>query len=93
MAEHDQTINQTNIVITNNKHKKVKKMIIEYQRFIKKNFDYVGKNFTYEARLLHYKNKKPIKGIYGSATKEELSELKEEGIEIEMMPWINDTTN
>ena len=41
-----------------NKYKKMKKIILKYQEFIKNNFDYVGENFTYEARSLHYKNDK-----------------------------------
>ncbi|WP_415323565.1 DUF1178 family protein [Candidatus Pelagibacter sp. Uisw_127] len=75
------------------KYKKTKKVILKYQQFIKKNFDYVGKNFAYEARSLHYKNKKVSKGIYGTATKENLKELKEEGIETEIIPWIKDIIN
>jgi hypothetical protein len=75
------------------KYKKVKKTISRYQEFIKKNFNYVGENFAYEARSIYYKNKKSCKGIYGTATKEDLKELKEEGIETEMIPWIKGTTN
>ena len=75
------------------KYKKTKKVILKYQQFIKKNFDYVGENFAYEARSLHYKNKKASKGIYGTTTKKDLKELKEEGIETEIIPWIKDNTN
>ena len=75
------------------KYKKTKQVILKYQEFIKKNFDYVGENFTYEARSLHYKDKKASKGIYGTTTKEDLKELKEEGIEAEIIPWIKDNTN
>jgi len=75
------------------KYKKTKVAILRYQEFIKKNFDYVGENFTYEARSAHYKNKKALKGIYGTATKEDIKELKEEGIETELIPWIKDNTN
>ena len=74
-------------------YKKIKKTMNEYKKFIKKNFDYVGENFAYEARSISYKNKKKSKGIYGSATKEELKELREEGIEAEIIPWIKDSTN
>ena len=74
-------------------YKKAKELILKYQKFVKKNFDYVGENFTYEARSLHYKNKKSSKGIYGTTTKEDLKELKEEGIEIEVIPWIKDNIN
>ena len=75
------------------KYREIKKTISKYQEFIKKNFEYVGENFTYEARSLHYKNKKRSKGIYGTATKEDLNELKEEGIKTEVIPWIKNTTN
>jgi hypothetical protein len=81
------------IDIKNQKYKKTKKVILKYQEFIKKNFHYVGENFAYEARSLHYKNKKNSKGIYGTSTKEDLKELKEEGIETEVIPWIKDNTN
>ena len=76
-----------------NKYKKTKKVILKYQEFIKENFDYVGENFAYEARSLHYKNKKASKGIYGTLIKEDLKELKEEGIDAEIIPWIKDNTN
>ena len=75
------------------KYNKVKKTIIDYQKFIKDNFKYVGDNFAYEARSIHYNNKKKSKGIYGSASKEDLKELKEEGIEAQMIPWIDENEN
>ena len=75
------------------RYKKTKKVILKYQKFIKNNFDYVGENFANEARSLHYKNKKATKGIYGTSTKEDLKELKEEGINTELMPWIKDNMN
>ena len=75
------------------KYKKTKEIILKYQKFIKNNFNYVGENFAYEARSIHYKNKKSSKGIYGTATKEDLKELKEEGVETEIIPWIKDNTN
>ena len=85
--------NKSKINIEDDKYKKIKKRINEYQKFIQKNFNYVGENFAYEARSIHYKNKKKSKGIYGSASKEELSELKEEGIEAEIIPWLKDNSN
>ena len=85
--------NLKDIDLSSEKYKEIKKTIYKYQEFIKKNFEYVGKNFTYEARSLHYKDKKKAKGIYGTATKEDLNELKEEGIKAEILPWIKNTTN
>ena len=75
------------------KYNKIKKTIIDYQKFVKENFKYVGDNFTYEARSIHYDGKKKSKGIYGSASKEDLKELKEEGIDTQMIPWIDEKEN
>ena len=75
------------------RYNKVKKTIIDYQKFIKDNFNYVGDNFAYEARSIHYNGKKKLKGIYGSASKEDLKELKEEGIDAQMIPWIDEKEN
>tara|TARA_B100000401_G_C52779860_1_gene707698 strand:- start:645 stop:1073 length:429 start_codon:yes stop_codon:yes gene_type:complete len=77
----------------NMKFKKIRKKIKEYQNFIEKNFENVGANFAYEARSIHYKDKKKDKGIYGTASKEEISELKEEGINAELIPWLEDKNN
>tara|TARA_B110000090_G_scaffold125748_1_gene139152 strand:- start:345 stop:773 length:429 start_codon:yes stop_codon:yes gene_type:complete len=85
--------NNSKIDNQDSKFKEIKKTISEYQKFIKKNFNYVGENFAYEARSIHYKNKKPSKGIYGTATKEDLKELKEEGIEAKRIPWAKHTIN
>ena len=75
------------------KYNKVKKTIKDYQKFIKDNFNYVGDNFAYEARSIHYNDKKKSKGIYGRASKEDLKELKEEGINTQMVPWIDEKEN
>ncbi len=77
----------------NLKFSKINKKVKEYQKFIKKNFEYVGENFAYEARSIHYKDKKSEKGIIGKASNEEIKELREEGIETETIPWIEDKNN
>ena len=75
------------------KYNKVKKKIMGYQKFIKENFKFVGDNFAYEARSIHYNSKKKSKGIYGSASKEDLKELKEEGIDTQIIPWVDEKEN
>ena len=75
------------------KYQKIKKTIKNYQKFIKDNFQYVGDNFAYEARSIHYNNKKKSKGIYGSVSTQDLKELKDEGIETQIIPWIEDKEN
>ena len=75
------------------KYQKIKKTIKNYQKFIKDNFQYVGDNFAYEARSIHYNNKKKTKGIYGNISTQDLKELKDEGIETHLVPWIEDKEN
>ena len=75
------------------KYQKMKKKINELQKFIKNNFNYVGENFAYEARSIHYNNKKKNKGIYGTASTQDLKELRDEGIDAKMVPWFEDKNN
>ena len=75
------------------KYENIKKTIKSYQKFIKDNFKFVGENFAYEARSIHYNQKKKSKGIYGSASKKDLLELKEEGISAQMIHWVEDKDN
>ena len=90
------SINKKNYFVTDKelkKYKKIKKTITEYQNFIKNNFKYVGENFAYEARSIHYNSKKKEKGIYGTASKKDLKELAEEGIDSQIIPWVKDSNN
>ena len=94
------TVMAPNILNCNDKKEKkirkkndIRKRILEFQNFIKKNFKNVGKDFAYEARSLHYSNEKKSKGIYGSATKKQINELQEEGIETHVFPWIDNKNN
>ena len=85
--------NKKALNFNNKKYFKIKNKIKEYQKFIKDNFEYVGGNFAYEARIIHYNKNKKSKKIYGHATKEEVKELKEEGIETETIPWLKENDN
>ena len=67
------------------KYELIKKKLKKYQKFVRENFDYVGDNFSYEARSIHYNQKKKSRGIYGTASKKEINELKEEGVETELI--------
>ena len=82
-----------NSELKDDRFKKIKKKIKEYQKFIKDNFDYVGDNFASEARSIHYNEKKKKKGIYGTASNKEIKELKEEGVKAELIPWVEDKSN
>ena len=72
--------------------KNIKKQLINFTKYIKKNCKNVGENFPREARNIHY-DKKTSQGIYGKATPEETSELLEEGIEVSTIPWLDKSEN
>ena len=76
-----------------NRQKKILNNTKEYQNFIKNNFDYVGKDFSYKVRDIYYNRKKKTRGIYGKATSNEIKELKEEGIETLVIPWSHKREN
>ena len=72
--------------------KNIKKQLRNFKKYIEKNCENVGDNFSREARKIHYDNK-TSKGIYGQATEEETKELLEEGIEVASIPWVNKSEN
>ena len=57
------------------------------RKFIEKNFEYVGKDFSKKVREIYY-DKKSKKTIYGTTTKKEREDLIEEGIDLISVPWI-----
>ena len=73
----------TNKEITNNKNK-----LLKLRKYIEKNFDYVGKDFSKKVREIYY-DKKNKKTIYGTTTSEERKELSEEGIDLISIPWVD----
>ena len=62
--------------------------LLKLRKYIEKNFDYVGNNFSKKIREIYY-DKKNEKAIYGTTTFEERKELSEEGIELLSIPWVN----
>ena len=65
-----------------------KQKLIKIREYIEKNFEYVGKNFSKKVREIYY-DKNSIKTIYGSTTPEERDELREEGINLLSIPWVD----
>ena len=66
----------------------VKKELKSLRKFIEKNFEFVGDKFAKKLRHIYYDNKNK-KNIYGTATTKERKELKEEGIDLLTIPWID----
>ena len=52
------------------------------------NFEYVGKDFSKKVREIYY-DKENKKTIYGITSPEERKELKEEGIDLLSIPWLD----
>ena len=67
--------------------KNFKKDLQNLRKFVEKNFEYVEKNFANKVREVYY-DKKSKKNIYGKTTDEEKEELKEEGIDLVSIPWV-----
>jgi len=79
----------------NSKYKKMQKILkndrkslIEIRKYIEKNFEYVGENFSKKVREIYY-DKKSKKTIYGKTTLKERKELAEEGIDLLSIPWVS----
>jgi hypothetical protein len=68
--------------------KSEKNKLINLRKYIEKNFNYVGKDFSRKVREIYY-DKKNNKAIYGTATLKEREDLAEEGIDLLSIPWVN----
>ena len=83
--------NSNNLELPNNKFEreflKEKKRLKQIRKYIEKNYEYVGKNFSKKVREIYY-DKKSKKTIYGTTTSKEREELAEEGIDLLSIPWI-----
>tara|TARA_Y100000996_G_scaffold405455_1_gene380623 strand:- start:384 stop:806 length:423 start_codon:yes stop_codon:yes gene_type:complete len=65
-----------------------KKDLLKLRKFVEKNFEYVEHNFANKVREVYY-DKKSNKNIYGKTTDEEKEELKDEGIDLVNIPWVD----
>jgi hypothetical protein len=63
------------------------RLLRKVQHHIEKNFDHVGPQFAEEARKMHY-GEAERRSIYGEASTAEAKELRDEGIEVDQIPWL-----
>ena len=80
--------NDEQIEIINQDLNNEKNQLLKLRKYIEKNFEYVGKDFSKKVREVYY-DKKSKKAIYGKASKKEREELAEEGIDLLSIPWVN----
>ena len=79
-------------VIANSSSSTLNNAIRKIRNEIKKNSEYVGEKFPEEARKIHY-NEAEMRSIYGEASKKEITDLVDEGIDIIQIPEIPDDKN
>jgi hypothetical protein len=84
--------NQENTVLSNGRNNNLNNAIRKIRDEIKKNSEYVGKEFPEEARKIHY-HESEERSIYGEATAKDIKELHEEGIDIIHIPNLPDDKN
>ena len=80
--------NEPKIDIFDRDLKNEKNELYQLRKYIEKNFEYVGKDFSKKVREVFY-DKKSKQAIYGTTTPEEREELAEEGIDLVSIPWVN----
>jgi len=84
--------NQENTILSNGRNNNLNDAIRKIRDEIKKNSEYVGKEFPEEARKIHY-HESEERSIYGEATAKDIKELHEEGIDIIHIPNLPDDKN
>lgn len=67
--------------------KQMRKFLQQVRAHVEQNADHVGEKFPEEARKIHY-GERDATNIYGDATPDEVRELREEGIEVAAIPWV-----
>ena len=84
--------NSCNLETSQNKLEKVlskeKQKLQQIRKYIEKNYEFVGKNFSKKVREIYY-DKNSKKTIYGTTTQREREELAEEGINLLSIPWVD----
>ena len=66
---------------------KVKNDLLKLRNYVEKNFEFVGDKFADKVRQVYY-DKNTKKNIYGTTTSKEREELREEGINLISVPWV-----
>lgn len=72
--------------------KKFREMLREYRRQVTTEADYVGDRFAEEARKIHFEEVE-ARGIYGEATRDEVSALLEDGVDFLPLPDVPEEHN
>ena len=77
--------------MNNNSYKQIDMMVMlrNLKKEIQNNAEFVGNNFTKEAKAIH-EGKSKERAIYGQADAKDLEELKSKNIDVINIPWVQD---
>lgn len=70
----------------------IREMLRTMRRKVTSEADYVGDRFAEEARKIHFKEAE-ARGIYGEATRDEVAELIDDGVDFLPLPHIPEEAN
>jgi hypothetical protein len=73
-------------------HAKLREMMRALREKVTTEADYVGDKFADEARKIHFKEVDP-RGIYGEATRDEVTSLIEDGVDFMPLPNLPEEAN
>jgi hypothetical protein len=73
-------------------HAQLREAMVALRNKVTSEADYVGDKFAEEARKIHFKEVDP-RGIYGEATREEVTALVDEGVDFMPLPSIPEEHN
>jgi len=65
----------------------MRRFLQQVRKQVEQNSEHVGEKFPEEARKIHH-GEVEQRNIYGDATPEQVEELRDEGIEIAAIPWV-----
>lgn len=82
----------TPVAMVSPEEREFRSKLKELRDHLVKNSDYVGKNFSEEARKMHY-GETEHRSIYGEASPDDAKALAEEGIEFHPLPVLPDERN
>jgi len=73
-------------------HQQLREAMLALRNKVTSEADYVGDKFAEEARKIHFKEADP-RGIYGEATRDEVAELIDDGVDFLPLPHVPDEAN
>ena len=92
MAPAVNTARKSEAVAMQASAKTMRAVLREVRKQVETNCEYVGDRFAEEARKIHY-GETDHRDIYGEASKDEVVELHEEGVDFNLLPWLDQTDN